>query len=258
MNNGVVIFGHNSKDIDYVKLANVSAKLVVANLKVPVTLITDSESLSTTVSTLKHIDNLVVLDRPATNNTRMLLGSITEFINTNRYVAYTHSPYDRTLLIDSDLLILSNKLGAYWESSQEFLITGGMNVLDGTLSDREKKLSPTTIPMRWATAIMFSKTNYVETIFKTVKYIQDNWFYFIDLYNMPPCNFRNDYAFTIANHIVNGFVPTDNFLPSPLMTLEHQSLETLSTDQAIIDGTVIQSDVHVMNKYSILGASVEY
>ena len=257
MNNGVVIFGHNSKEIDYVKLADISARLVVANLKVPVTLITDSVSLSNTTTSLKNIDNLVVLDRPSTNNTRVLLGSTTEFINTNRYVAYQYTPYDKTLLIDSDLLILSNKLSAYWNSTREFLITGSMTVLDGTLSDREKKLSPTTIPMRWATAIMFSKTEYVETIFKTVKYIQDNWFYFIDLYNMPPCSFRNDYAFTIANHIVNGFVPTDNFLPTPLMALEHQSLEKLDVDHAVIDSTIIQSDVHVMNKYSILGVEFE-
>ena len=140
MNNGVVIFGHNSKDIDYVKLADISARLVVANLKVPVTLITDSVSLSNTTTSLKNIDNLVVLDRPSTNNTRVLLGSTTEFINTNRYVAYQYTPYDKTLLIDSDLLILSNKLSAYWNSTREFLITGSMTVLDGTLSDREKKI----------------------------------------------------------------------------------------------------------------------
>jgi hypothetical protein len=257
MNKGVVIFGHNSQQVDYVKLANISAKLVNANLKVPVTLITDSSSLSTTTSLLANIDNLIVVDKPTTNNTRMLAGSLTEFINTNRHLAYKYSPYDRTLLIDSDLLILTDRLNSYWESTQEFLITKSMNVLGSTLSADDAYLSPTTIPMRWATAIMFSKTQYVETIFKTVEYIKDNWFYFTDLYNMPPRNFRNDFAFTIANHIVNGFVPTDNFLPSPIMTLENQSLERLQINQATIDNVNVISDVHVMNKYSILGANFE-
>jgi len=257
MNNGVVIFGHNSKHIDYVKLADISAKLVTANLKVPVTLITDSISLSNTTSDITHIDNLVVVDKPNSLNTRVLLGSTIEFINTNRYQAYKYSPYDRTLLIDSDLLVLSDRFNAYWESTQEFLITESMNVLGGTLPERDKKLSETTIPMRWATAMMFSKTQYVETIFKTVEYVKNNWFYFTDLYNMPPCSFRNDFAFTIANHIVNGFVPTDNFLPSPLLALEHQSLKQLEINQATIDNIVVQSDVHVMNKYSILGANFE-
>lgn len=255
MNNGVVIFGHNSQKVDYVKLANISAKLVNANLKVPVTLITDSESLASTTSSLENIDNLIVVEKPKTNNTRLLAGEVTEFINTNRHLAYKLSPYDRTLLIDSDLLILTDKLNSYWDSTQEFLITESMNVLGQVLSLDDAKLSPTTIPMRWATAIMFSKTEYVETIFKTVEYVKDNWFYFTDLYNMPPRNFRNDFAFTIANHIVNGFVPTDNFLPSPIMSLENQPLEKLETTQATINNTVVTSDVHVMDKYSILGVN---
>lgn len=257
MNKGVVIFGHNSTQLDYVKLANISAKLVKANLGVPVTLITDSTSLSNTTSALKNIDNVVVVEKPKTNNTRMLLGSVTEFINTNRYNAYSLTPYDRTLIIDSDLLILSNKLNAYWDVPEDFLITESMNVLGGDLLPGERKLSPTTITMRWATAIMFSKTKKVETIFKTVEYIRDNWFYFVDLYNIPPCNFRNDYAFTIANHIVNGFVPADNFLPSPLFALENRHLEKLDTTQAIVDSISITSDVHVMDKYSILGVAIE-
>lgn len=255
MNNGVVIFGHNSKQVDYVKLADISARLVNANLKVPVTLITDSESLAITASPLSNIDNLIVIDKPNTHNTRVLTGTVTEFINTNRYLAYKYSPYDRTLLIDSDFLILTNKLNSYWESSQEFLITESMHVLGGTLSTVDSQLSPTTIPMRWATAIMFSKTEYVETIFKTVEYVKDNWFYFTDLYNMPPRNFRNDFAFTIANHIVNGFVPTDNFLPSPIMSMENQPLEKLEINKATINNISITSDIHVMDKHSILGAN---
>jgi len=257
MDKGIVIFGHNSKEIDYVKLANLSAKYATKKLSVPVTLVTDRDSLTSTSSSLKDIDNLLVIDRPKISNTRLLSGKHVDFINTNRYLAFEYSPYERTLLIDSDFFILTDRLGAYWESKEEFLITKGMVSLGNKLSEDTVNLSPSTIPMRWATAIMFSKTEHVSTIFKVVEYVKNNWFYFIDLYNLPPTSFRNDFAFTIANHIVNGFVPTDNFLPSPLMTLENYKVTQFNTDNIMFDDIKIDSDVHIMNKFNIQELVIE-
>jgi len=251
MDKGIVIFGHNSKDIDYVKLSDMAAGYAVKKLDVPVTLITDHKSVTNSQSKLKNIDNLLVIDRPPSVNTRQLLGQHIDFINTNRHLAFKYSPYDRTLLIDSDFFILTDRLNAYWNSDKEFLITEGMIPIGDRLSSDTVKLSPTTITMRWATAIMFSKTDTVENIFKVVEYVKENWFYFIDLYNLPPTSFRNDFAFTIANHIVYGFLPADNFLPSPMMALENLKVKQFNNDNIIIDNYTIDTDVHIMNKFSL-------
>jgi hypothetical protein len=137
------------------------------------------------------------------------------------------------------------------------MITEGMISVGERLATEATRLSPTTIPMRWATAIMFSKTEFAETIFKIVEYVKDNWFYFVDLYNIPPTSFRNDFAFTIANHIANGFVPTDNFLPSPLMTLENFKVQKFTKDKIIFDDIEINNDVHIMNKFNLQELEIE-
>lgn len=257
MDKGIVLFGHNSKDIDYVKLADLAAGYAVKNLNVPVTLITDNFSVTNSESKLKNIDNLLLVDRPDTPNTRQILGQHIDFINTNRHLAFEYSPYERTLLIDSDLFLLSDRLSAYWNSDKEFLITEGMIPIGTKLSRDTIKLSPTTIDMRWATAIMFSKTDTVEHIFKTVEYIKENWFYFVDLYNLPASSFRNDFAFTIANHIVYGFTSNDNFLPSPIMALEDLKVVQLKSDSVIIGDYDINTDIHIMNKFSLQAAVYE-
>lgn len=257
MDKGVVIFGHNSKDIDYVKLSNVAAGYAAKNLNVPVTLITDRESVTNTSSNLKNIDNLLIIDRPDSSNTRLLDARHIDFINTNRFSAFDYSPYERTLLIDSDFFILTDRLDSYWYSEKEFLITESMLPIGSKLSQDTIKLSPTTIPMRWATAVMFSKTDTVEHIFKIVEYVKENWFYFVDLYNLPPTSFRNDFAFTIANHIAHGFVVTDNLLPSPMMALESFKNIRFDKDNILIDDIVVDVDVHIMNKFSLQEAVVE-
>ena len=45
MNTGVLIFAHNSRDVDYALTAVISAGLAKKYLKVPVSLVTDSPTL---------------------------------------------------------------------------------------------------------------------------------------------------------------------------------------------------------------------
>ena len=84
MNKGVLIFGHNSTDLDYVKMASFSAKLVRKNLLTPVSLITDSESLSTTDADLSIFDQIIIDKNLDLLNTRVIDGKLVEFKNTNR------------------------------------------------------------------------------------------------------------------------------------------------------------------------------
>jgi hypothetical protein len=68
--------------------------------------------------------------------------------------------------------------------------------------------------MYWATAIYFKKSEKAEQLFNLVEYIKQNWTFYKLTYDFPGSLFRNDYAFSIAIHILNGFVDTDEYFPS--------------------------------------------
>ena len=50
----------------------------------------------------------------------------------------------------------------------------------------------------------FTKTKLNELFFRLVEYIRDNWEYYRLLYQINDKKYRNDYAFSIAIHILNG------------------------------------------------------
>lgn len=257
MSNGIIVFGHNSKEIDYVKMASFSAKLANKNLSVPVSLITDEDSLNNTEADLKIFDQVIVKEKSKLLNTRMLQEKIIEFNNLNRSDAYNLTPYDRTLLIDSDLLLYSNFLNNYWDYNSEFLICEGMNIIGEDNKFLDSVISYNSIPTAYATAIFFSKTEKVKQLFELVEYIKEHWKYFFDIYNMASNSFRNDFAFSIANHILTGFKNPDNLLPKILMTSNKTEVKFLDTDKIIlnVDGSTVEitnTDVHIWNKISLL------
>jgi hypothetical protein len=259
MTRGILIFAHNSKTFDYVKIASIAARLAKKNLGLPVSLVTDQDSLTSNVDIF---DQVILTEKPSTENTRVVDNKIDYFFNFNRHKAYELTPYDHTLLIDSDLLILTNRLNDYWDTNESFLICERMNDLVGQrLTINEYRVGDKTIPLRWATAIMFKKDRQSRVIFDMVKKIQKDYSYYFDLYDFKLENFRNDVAFSIAAHIVKGFKDTEINLPPMLFINPTENI--FSVDKGSIrlllnsDGkssmlSVKGADLHVMNKHDIL------
>ncbi len=50
----------------------------------------------------------------------------------------------------------------------------------------------------------------MKTFFNTVQHVRDNWPYYRWIYQIGSKNYRNDFAFTIAIWIMNGFEKTSN------------------------------------------------
>lgn len=277
MTKGALVFAHNSKDVDYILLALVSAGLCKKHLSVPVSLVTDASTLDwakqsniydTVVATF---DKIIEVARPRTDNYRNLQDGVDSktvpFVNTNRSSAWDLTPYDRTLLIDSDYLIFSNKLNEYWDVDQSFLI--GRSMLD--ICDQPRVgyhdvfVSDTGPNLYWATTVMFTKNSESKLYFDTVNYIRDNYQYFADLYRFDPRQFRNDIAFSIAKHMLEGFLEDQLInLPPILTTQGHDVLHEvcdngklkflINTD--LLHNQILASitgvDVHIMNKQSIV------
>ena len=78
----------------------------------------------------------------------------------------------------------------------------------------------TSLPYVWATIVAFRKTPKAHMLFELVGRIQRNYQYYRLLYNIRERNFRNDYAFAIANLILNGYdLGVDQSIPWPMLSI---------------------------------------
>jgi hypothetical protein len=271
MKNGCLLFAHNG-NIDYGSQAMLAATLVKKYLNVPVSLVSDKETINDINSKFKNLsfDNIIEIEKPNNINQRRLYDQenkdykIFDFINGNRHSAYKLTPYDRTLVIDTDFLVLSDNLSKYW-SSDEFFITPGMLLLqDDNTDPREHKVGPYSIDMLWATNIMFSKNEETEIFFNLIEFIKQEYYYYSNLYEFHPGQYRNDFVFSIACHIMSGhgLYPWHKELPIPLFFDDKCEILKIKENGDIIflidkhDTYVLaksnNQDVHIMNKKSLL------
>ena len=280
MTRGILIFAHNNRDVDYALMSIVSGHLAGKYLQVPVSLITDKFTIewmkqSKIYQKAKSVfDKIIEIEKPVTDNQRNLHDGVENklvpFINSNRYSAYELTPYDRTLLIDSDFLIFSNTLENYWDVDSDILISSAINDIydQKRLGYHDRYISDTGIHLYWATTVMFSKSEYSKTFFNLVDQIRENYQYYSDLFRFDSRQYRNDIAFSIAKHILDGY-ETDitSSLPPVLSMLDKDVLLDVSTsgkltmlvspnlDSNYIAASVNNVDIHVMNKQSLIRQS---
>lgn len=280
---GVIMFAHNNEEIDYFKIACINALMVRKNLKTEhVSIVTDEHTLSWGIQSLgiefinKCFEHVIVQDRDyvyQTKNIRLYKDTVYStkqlpFYNCDHWLAYDLSPYDETLFIDADYLIMSDVLNNVWGSNHNVMINSNVKEVMFSRKEIENTVDEFGIKLYWATAIYFKKSSEAEQLFKIVKHVFDNYKYYRQLYSLPRNLFRNDFAFSIAVHMLNGFTNLSSIpeLPIPAM---YKSFDTDDIAQVKGVNDVIlclekpgQSgefyltrftglDLHIMNKYAI-------
>ena len=194
---GVLLFATNTAEVDYVSIAETNAKLIDRYLGLPTTIVQGDVG----------------------TNKRLVSGAVVEWNNGGRCNAYELSPYDQTLVLDSDYLIFDNNLLKVLDTVVDYAIPN-KNVYINSANTIDTMGQYSVGPMLWATAIAFNRTEKSKQLFQLVKMIQHNYGYYRALYNISPANFRNDVAFTIADRIVNGYVDNiENRIPWPVVTV---------------------------------------
>jgi len=282
------MFAHNNEEIDYLRLAILNAKLIQKNTGIKnITVVTDPHSLKHNEKTLgkkfikSAINNLIVVEKDKKfkqKNIRLYkdtshASKYLPFYNVNRCDAYDISPYDETILLDADYLILSDTLNHCWGHNNELMMNWKFQDImyerkDPTLD----RLYDMGITMYWATVVYFRKTEYVESFFNIVKHVRNNPQYYKDLYKWQGTLYRNDYSFSIAAHMMSGFV--DKGIPQ-LPTTLYKSFDTDDIHSAVDKNTIIMYlekprspgdfmltkwqgiDLHIMNKWAINRISEE-
>jgi hypothetical protein len=275
MTQGILIYAHNSRSVDYALMSVISGGLAKKHLKVSVSLVTDKF----TVDWMKNsqiydiasevFEHIIIVEKPQTNNSRRLYDGtdslVVPFINSNRSSAWDLTPYNRTLLIDSDFLIFSNRLAEYWNVDSDLMIGESLNDIydNNRVGYHDRYISDVGIKLYWATTVMFTKNAKTQIFFDLVKHIKDNYQYYADTYRFDSKQFRNDIAFSIAKHILNGFEQNNTEDLPPVLTLLDKDILYLADkkltvlisprcDANFCAAAISNTDIHVMNKQSII------
>ena len=209
MTNGAVIFAQNNSSLDYVKLAVFAARQIKQYLDIPVSLVTDSKGWLNKAYPDHPFDQIIDIDFGVSQYKKFYDGALSsknvEWKNFTRDKIYALTPYDRTLVIDSDYIINSSVLKAAFDNNNDFQIyRHSMDLAEWRDMKEFTRINQYSIPFYWATAFVFQKNYITETFFDLVAYIKTEWTYFRTLYEIESSTFRNDFAFSIAIHIMNG------------------------------------------------------
>ena len=263
MSRGALLFAFNSPKFNYYDMAVATAKRINYFLDIPVTIVTDSDSIPENQS--YTFDNVIVAEADKTNKRDWGM-----WINKGRYRAFDLSPYDETLLLDTDYMVNSNKLLTTFDLPTDFCCHDTTSFLMYPDAVQEV-LSAYSFKTLWATAVTFKKTKRSDLIFQSLEMIQKNFEHYAQIHGFISATFRNDYALTLATRIVNGHTtPIEDIIPWNLLhvgkntTIYKNSDDEFSTDYTIMFDnwnrgkirkeyiTVKDTDFHVMNKENFL------
>jgi hypothetical protein len=177
------------------------------------------------------------------------------------------TPYDETLLLDTDFIVSNNVLKKCFELDSDFLIYKNSSDIAKIRNESEfAKISNYSIDFYWATVVFFRKTPLNKIFFDLVNHIEDEWTHYRRVYQLESALFRNDFAFSIAIHIINGFQKGDFASQMPgtkiystdrdiLCKIQNEELTFLvEKKDRLGEYTLLKTNnqnIHVMNKFSL-------
>jgi len=269
MSKGALLIARNNSQIDYVKQAIFCAKKIQEHLDIPVSLITDNKSY---LDKFEHsFDKIIEIPNTIDYHHKSYKDGMydrknLEFKNTARSDAYTLSPYNETLLMDTDVIVGNDHMKSVFAQQNDLLLYKDAFELSNWRDLFEfDRVSPNTIDFYWATVVFFRKSKLTETFFNLITHIKENWQHYKTLYQIKNVTFRNDFAFSIAVHIMSGYT-TNKFvgkMPGTLYyTLDRDICHDIDKNKYKFlieksDGTgyfptsIKNSTVHIMNKFSL-------
>jgi len=273
MSNGAVIFAQNNRLIDYTKLAIFSANRIKQFLSIPVSIVTDNKQWLIDSYPDHPFDSIIEIPFQTRYFEKefhdgSMYSSFLEWKNLSRTQVYNLTPYDKTLVIDSDYIISSGLLKTAFDLDYNLQIySDSVDLAEWRSTGEFQRINQYSIPFYWATTFVFQKNPVMECFFNLVSYVQSNWGYYRTLYSIQPVAYRNDFAFSIAIHIMNGKTNGEfaSKLPGKMYyTLDKDFLVSMKDKKInflvakkdhVGEYTLAKTeglDVHIMNKQSLL------
>lgn len=259
---GVLLFAFNNERVNYYKLARLCAARVEKFWGLPVCVVSDEpqpkRGWPKNVKFWRHID------RPERINSKAYpdYGAALSFWNANRHNALELTPFQQTILLDTDMVISSTSIPDAW-CGQGVALSKTAHAVDGhEMWNDVRHVGRQRIPMYWATVVCFDRSPVAQEFFKNWTQAVQFYTVYAALFGFEPGPMRNDFAVTVALERMKGGTQNGFFdLPYSIPTLTPGS-RLLSLDPLI--ATVpcsaeeefmtvnLFSDLHVMNKKSLL------
>jgi hypothetical protein len=255
MTQGFLLFAHNNEEIDYALLAAWCARRIGKYLNKPVSLVADTATVARLGPHKKYFDKIIFSDIPL-HQKRRYRDRFLNFNNYDRSHAWDLTPYEETMVIDTDIVIQSNIMNSVWGSNYDLLVCA--NSIDAYTNQVEEEfrfLNETSIKFYWATQFYFKKNTESEIFFKTCKWVRANYVWLSRVYDIDYRLLRNDYVWSIAIHMLNQTNP----LPWTLLhTTYRTNLHSMQDQEVIIyqpnyiAKKIKKHDIHVMHKDDLI------
>lgn len=257
MTQGFLVFAHDNEQIEYGVLALGQAKRIRDILGKPVSLVLDSKTennLKTKYPSYpEFFDKIIRQESLATQTKRY--GSVTNqltFHNLDRIDAYSLTPYDETIVIDTDVLIQTTNLNKLWNSSEDLLVCDKSSDLYGNIEQEFTWVSDRSIKFYWATVVYFKKSDVVELFFKHCQWVKEHYQWLSYVYELPSGPLRNDFVWSIALHDLNcpaETIPFNLLYSNDRMYDISKDTVRFLTPKGLCK---VSHDVHVFNKYDLV------
>ena len=234
LSKGAIFLAFNNKEINYVKLACLSASSVRKHLNLPCSLITDAGSLRhfeklEYIRVDKTFENIIIDEKTDkdykkdhfyskykignTDNIRKFYDTPystfnSQFKNLTKHNIYNLTPYDRTILFDVDFLVNNAILNLAFDVNSPIQLYRNAQTLKNTEPDHnlDRRLNDVGIPLYWSTIIYFDKSPISKMFFDMWAHVKENYDYYQSLYKFPEGLYRTDFAVSISIHLLKNFV----------------------------------------------------
>jgi hypothetical protein len=257
MTQGFLLFAHDNEQVHYSLLAVWQARRIRHWLNKPTSIVTDQPSLDNLavygINPYSEFDH-VILSGADTEQKKSYSGNTLTFKNVDRCLAWELTPYDETLVIDTDIAIQSDRLNTVWGSQEDYLICSNSKDVFGRQFPTFNYVNDYGgIKFQWATLFYFKKNQGSKLFFDLCQYIKTNYKEYVKEYGLKDRYLRNDHVWSIAVHQLGGVsIPVNLWFitdADQVITMTDDSVVVATTDYvAKIQG----QDIHLMNKFNLI------
>jgi len=262
---GALLFAFDNAAVDYVSMAAECARRIKEHWGIPVAIVTDAQRVPLVFDQHILVDKSELKDNPKVYSD---YEANLQFWNSNRCQAMDLTPFRHTILVDVDLMVLTDDIPRVWEGQDVKLCQSAYSVFDyHPLSTDMQVLSRTNhLPMYWATVVCFDReSKLTQRFFKEWKKALSQYETYAHVYGFVPAPVRNDFAVTIAVHRLLEAIYEHPALTLPYSIpslMPHSKVLAMEPDCFVVQNyeggsTAIYSDLHIMNKKSILECLIQ-
>ena len=169
MTKGIVVLAQNNETDNYVEQAALLAMSLHTYNNTPISLVTDDEVPNEYISLFDKIIPIPFGDSATSNEWKV----------ENRWKLYYASPYDETIVMDTDMLVLQN-IDVWWTflSNYEMFFTSNVLTYKGTSADTNyyrKTFIANNLPNLFSGFHYFKKCEFAQEFYTWLGLVVNNW-----------------------------------------------------------------------------------